>query len=171
MGLGKLYRDMKDDRNRIATNFEQVNKENSVLNLKAGELAKLNTEVSHKLDSVMKANKIKPKQLVSATIIKTEYKDTGSVKIVYKEPIALSDSTYRIELSYKDSCWGMKGVVLTKDKNTSFVLVERSAINNVQLIVTKKRFLGFLWVQPKKQRYRIFSDCGQANYTLINIID
>jgi hypothetical protein len=170
IGTGKYCLEVIADRNRIEGNFEQIGKQNSVLNLKVGELGKLNTEASHKLDSVMKANKIKPKQLVSATITKIQYKDTGSVKIVYKTPVMALDSTYTIGVSYSDSCWSMKGSLLSKDPKTTFVLVERTASNNVQLLVTQKRFLGFLWVQPKKQKHRIFSDCGEVEFTQINMV-
>jgi hypothetical protein len=171
IGIGDYCLEVIADRDRIADNFEQVGKENSILTLKADELSKLNTEASNKLDSVMKANKIKPKQLVSATITEIQYKDTGSVKIVYKPAIMASDSLYKIPVSYADSCWSMKGHILSKDKKTTFVLVERTASNNVQLLVTKKRFLGFLWVQPKKQKHRIFGDCGEVEFTQINMID
>lgn len=164
LGIGKLYLKEKADRKRMTENFEQLQNDNQLLNL---TYSKKEQYFNEKLDSVLKANKIKPKQVITATLIKTEYIDTGGVKIVYREPEKQIDSRYNIEVSYSDVCWGMEGVITSTDPETKLEITQRTANNNVQAVIIRKRFLGFLWWK-KNQELKVFSDCGEANVTQIN---
>lgn len=164
----KLYFDMKADRDRIESNLNQVTNDNAILNVKNGELSNIATEATEKYDSVLKANKIKENEVKYATIIKTVYRDTGSVKIVYKEPVKVKGELFSIPVSYDSGCWGFKGEIRSMDKFTKLNITEKTANNNVQALITRKRVLGFLWWNTKKEKLQVFSDCGEANVTQIN---
>lgn len=162
--IGRMYLDMRKNKLRIEENFTQIQSDNQLLNLKYSEAEKYHND---KLDSVIKANKIRPKEVISATIIRTEYKDTGSVKIVYKEPFIAPDTRYIIPISYDNGCWGMKGEIISTDAEAKLDIRERTSDNNVQALITRKRVIGFLWWK-KKIDLQVFRDCGKANVTQIN---
>jgi len=166
--VAKLYFDMKAEKNRIESNLNQVTNDNAILNVKNGELSNINTEMTAKYDSVLKANKIKENEVKYATIIKTVYRDTGSVKIMYKEPVKIKGELFAIPVSYDSGCWGFKGEIQSMDKYTKLNITEKTANNNVQALITRKRVLGFLWWNNKKEKLQVFSDCGEANVTQIN---
>lgn len=176
-GLGKYAYDLKKDRDRFSENYAQVQKENKILNEKYSDRDKY---FNAKLDSVKKANKIKPKSVVSATLIEQEYKDTtkqvitsGKPQIVPKNEVKdtikqiVSKVLYKIPVSVDGKCWSMKGEILSRDPESKFIVTEREFNNSVQALITRKRALGFLWY-TKKQTLRVFSDCGEAKVTQIN---
>lgn len=171
LGIGaNLYFDMKADRDRQKSNMENITAEHArVLEMKKGEYNKLNTDWKTKLDSTLKANDINLKNVKQATVIKIQYRDTGSVKIQYKEAAKQTDGSYKIPVSYNSHCWGMEGQILTRDSLATFDIFERKSYNSAQLVVTRKRFLGFLW-HTKKETFRAFSDCGEIDLTRIDFI-
>lgn len=170
LGFGiKQYFDMKADRNRIADNFSQVTKDNQVLNLTLGEYKDLNTRASAKLDSLIKVNSIKPKSVKQATIINTVYRDTGSIKTIYLPAEKQPDLSYKIPISVKKESWSMKGVILSTDQNSKLNITELQYSNSAQLLIVRKRFLGFLWY-GKKTEYKAYSDYGEINFTQINFL-
>jgi coenzyme F420-reducing hydrogenase alpha subunit len=165
--LLKVNKLNKEQADRQTANVENLTKAHEQeLTLTHAEFEKADVWWKYKIDSLTKANKIKPKQVKSATIIRTEYKDTGSVKIVYKTPIGEPKKGYVIPVSYADSCWGMKGTILSTDPNSKLNIAERTAVNSAQLLVTQKRFLGFLW-RKKKQTFKAYTDCGEIDFTKI----
>lgn len=159
---------LKHDRNRIKTNFEQVTQENSVLNTTVDELEYVKTKMVAKYDSVILANKIKPKQVKSATIIQTQYKDTIIEKIVYLPSEKQPDDSYIIPITSSNGCWGLKGEILTNDPETKFNITEKTFNNSHQLIVTPKKKFLFWTIKPEK--YQLFNDCGEGTFTQINIV-
>lgn len=178
--LFKAKNRLKQDRNRLSDNFEQVTQSNSVLNTSIDELKYINTKMVAKYDSVIKANKIKPKAVKSATIIETSYKDTTEQEIAtwpYKKNIEPNkkqpdekqpDESFIIPIETDNGCWGLKGEILTTDGNSKFKVTERTANNSAQLVVTKRKKFLFWTVKPEK--YQAFSDCGEVNFTQINIV-
>ena len=176
-GLAIFYFSWKQERHErirheaneaeLTKNIDQVN---MVLDLERKDFEKMNTKWSNKIDSVIEANKIALKSVKSATIINTVYKDTGSFKIVYREPEKQPDSSYIIPITTDNGCWGLKGQILTTDKNAKFKVTERTANNSAQLIVLRKRFLGFLWYKNKTSEYRAFSDCGEVEFNKVNFV-
>lgn len=166
----KSCKDNKKEALRQEINMLTVTLNNRQLTLKVGEYKHLEGEFKDKLDSVAKANDIKIKQIQQATIIKTVYKDTGSVKIAYRDVISKPDGSFTIPVSYDSQCWGMTGTILTKDALSLFAITEKRANNDIQLVITRdKYFLGFLW-RTKKGSYRAFSDCGKVDFTDIKFI-
>jgi Tfp pilus assembly protein PilE len=175
-GLAKYAYDLRKDRNRISENFEQVQNDNQLLSLKYSEKDKY---FNAKLDSVQKANKIKPKQVVSATVINQTYKDTVKTKAIHGSPQIvpkkenkdtikqiISKTVYKIPVSVDGNCWKMKGQIISRDPESKLIITEKEFNNSVQALITRKRVLGFLW-WGKKQTLRVFSDCGEAKVTEI----
>ena len=170
-----LWKQETKERKRQQSNVEQLtsslDQANINLKLTHNEFEKAKTEWKVELDSVMSAHKIALKSVKSATIIRTEYKDTGSVKIVYKEPVLMPNSKeYNIPVSYSDLCWGMKGAIISKDPDSKLTINERTQSNSSQLFVVRKRLLGFLWYQNRKTEYRAFTDCGEIEFVQIDFV-
>lgn len=167
IGYMKANKALRIDNKRQTENLAQITQEGvRQLNLTRKEYDNLNTAWKTKLDSTIKANKIALKSVKSATIIQTQYKDTGSTKIVYKDVIKLPDSSYKLpfESDSLNTCWGVKGNILTLDPNAKIEITEKTANNSISLIVTQKRFLGFLWYK-KATKFRGFTDCGESDIT------
>lgn len=160
---------LKIDNLRISTNFSQITQENSrILNLKRSELDQINAKWKTAFDSIREVHRIALKSVKSATIIQTQYKDTGSTKIVYKTVKKLPDSSYKIPVESESDCWGMKGYIQSKDPNSKFTVTEKTSNNKVQALITRKRLWGFLWYRNKYEKLRVFSDCGESDVTQIN---
>ena len=155
---------------RIESNFANITKDNAVLNVTLKEYKTIKTKDTEKIDSLLKAVKIKPKFVQGATVINTVYKDTGSVKVIYKDVIKLPDGSYKIPFNFDSQCWGIKAEILSKDQSSTLNILERKASNSAQLIVTKdKYFLGFLW-RTRKASFNGYSDCGKINFTSIEFV-
>jgi len=163
-------KDHKKEALRQEINMLTVTLTNKQLTLKVGEYEHLRGEWKDKLDSVMLANKIKPKVVTQATAIKIQYRDTAIAKIVYRGIISKPDGSNIIQVGYDSQCWSMKGTILTRDPLSLFAITEKRASNDIQLLVTRdKYFLGFLW-RTKKGAYNTFSDCGEINVVGIKFI-
>jgi len=168
----------EQNESELTKNLDQVN---MILNLSRADFAKMNTWWSNKVDSVAKANKIAPKSIQSATIINTKYKDTVKTEASHKEPeIAKKEEVeslkiqpsksavvYRIPVEENNGCWGMKGNIITTDRNAKLNITERMANNSSQLLILRERFLGFLWYKNKTAEGKSFSDCGTSTFNVI----
>ncbi|MBV5348909.1 hypothetical protein JZU61_04535 [bacterium] len=169
-GLGYLYRENLAEVRRQTSNVENlVKKHNQELSLTREEWRNSDTKWSHKLDSLLKAQKIALNKVKDATVVDIQYRDTGSVKIFYLDPVLKPDKSYSIPVSYFDSCWGMSGQILSADRNSKLQIDVRRADNSIQLLVTRSRFLGFLWWK-KGETFKAYSDCGEVTFTKINFI-
>lgn len=163
--------DLRADRNRQTENLANITKENErQLVLKLSDYKALNAKWKTTLDSTLKANDIALNHVKGATIIITQYKDTGSTKIIYKDVIKLPDGSFKIPVGFDSQCWGFKGEILSKDQSSSLKILEKTANNSIQLVVTKdKYFLGFLW-KTRNAEYKAFSDCGKVDFTKIDFV-
>lgn len=165
-----LYRNASIEAKRQTENVANLIKEkDQILKITREEFEKSEAKWKCKIDSVIKAEGIKLNQVKSATVIQTVYRDTGRVNIIYQTPVAISDSLYFVQISYHDKCWGVAGTIKSSDKNAQLHITERSASNSAQLIVTRKRFLGFLWWQ-KGEQFRAYSDCGEVEFTNVTFV-
>jgi len=168
--LGYLYKESLAEAKRQTSNVENlVKKQNQVLALTHGEWQKSETVWRYKVDSLLKVIKVNANKVKVVTIINTQYRDTGSVIILGKEPILKPDKSYSIPVSYSDKCWGMAGQILTTDPKSRLQIDKRTAANSSQLLVLRSRFLGFLWWK-KGEDYKIYSDCGESDFTKISFI-
>ena len=162
---------LRTDRNRQTENLANITKENErQLVLKLDDYKALNAKWKNTLDSTLKANDIALRRVKGATIIITQYKDTGSTKIVYKDVIKLPDGSFKIPVGFDSQCWGFRGEILSKDQSSTLKINEKTANNSIQLVVIKdKYFLGFLW-RTRKADFKTFSDCGQVDITKIDFV-
>lgn len=161
---------LKQDNKRQSENFEQLNNENKVLNLTLGEYKVLSSKDKRKLDSLLKIIDEKQKHLKSATIFNTEYKDTTIIEPIYLTAEKQSNSaSFIIPIEVNESCWGMKGNIISKDPKSKLQITERTASNSNQLLVFKAK--RFLFIRLRKERYEAYSDCGDTiKFTQINIV-
>jgi hypothetical protein len=170
LGLGYLYKKNKIEVKRQSENVQNLTKQyNQELTLTKAEFKKAETEWKSKVDSLLEANKIALKKVKQVTLIDIQYKDTGSVKIVYKDISVNPDKTFTIPVLYSDKCWGMEGRILTLDKYSKLEIDIRTANNSAQLLVTRKRFLGFLWWK-KETIFKAYTDCGEITFTKIDFV-
>ena len=119
------------------------------------------------LDSVLKANQIKIKNLESALMVSSRWVDT--IKSIAKtgKPFMVGETEkngretplYDIPVSDNVKCWGMEGLIHTTDLNAQLIITKKTTDNATQLIVEKeKRFL--FWV-TRPAKYQILNDCGE----------
>lgn len=158
---------IKQDRNRISENFYQKDKQVSQMNLTIDEFKKLETKDKAKIDSLIEVVKIKPKHIKQATVVNTVYRDTTIEKIVYLQAVQQSDKSFVIPITSGNGCWGIKGQILSSDKNSKFEITEKYANNSAHVLVTKNR--GFWWWK-KPEKIQAFSDCGEISITQINFV-
>ena len=131
----------------------------------AKELANSQTAWARKLDSLTKANNIRVRNLESALIVSSHWKDTTKIKAQTGEAKVISKpaelvTKYSIPVSDNSSdCWGFKGEILTTDPGATLNILSRTTDNSVQLIVQKER--RFLFWVTRQAKYDIFNDCGE----------
>ena len=168
--LYKSNQSLRQDNKRQSENFEQLNSENKVLNLTLGEYKVLANKDKRKLDSLLKTINESPKHLKSATIFNTEYKDTTIIEPIYLTAEKQSNSaSFTIPIEVNESCWGIKGKIISSDPNSRLKITERTASNSNQLLVFKAK--RFLFIKIRKERYEAYSDCGDTiKFTQINIV-
>lgn len=163
--LVELTAHLKQENIRLAKNIENITKESSrELELAKGEYKNINAKWKTTLDSVISQYDIKLKNVRSATIIDVQYRDTGSVKLVYK-PVERIDSLFAVPVAYSDDCWGVSGIIMSKDSMAKFELKERIYRSKVQILVIEKRRFIF-W---KKRQFRAFNNCGEMDVTDVKI--
>jgi hypothetical protein len=168
--IGYLYKESRKEVKRQTSNVENlVKKHNQELTLTRDEFKLSETLWRVKVDSLLKAEKIALRKVKTVTVVNTVYRDTGSVRVIYREPIKKPDQSFSIPISYQDNCWGVSGQISTTDKDAKLQIDVRSCNNSAQLLVTRSRFLGFLWWK-KGETFKAYSDCGEVDFTKINFI-
>jgi hypothetical protein len=152
---------LKHENRTMQSQYETMTWDNqNALTLSRYEYSKLRTDLTAKIDSLLKANRIKPKEIVSATVIENKYTDTTKVKAVTKQPENVNNS-YIIPVSWDNGCWGMVGEISTSDKLAELSILNRKFSNSIQLVVTREK--KFLFIRLKRASYNVFSDCGTVN--------
>ncbi len=159
---------LKIDNSRINENFIQKDRQVSQMNLTISEYESLEIKTKSRIDSLLELINRKPKDVAQATDIQIQYIDTGSTKIVYKNPVKQPDSSYLIPVSFDSGCWGFKGEINSKDQNSKLDIKEKSFNNSAQILIIKKK--KFLWWTIRKESIRAFSDCGEISVTQINFV-
>jgi hypothetical protein len=174
-----LYKKSRAEAKRQTQNVENlVKQKDQELTLTRKEFKRAETHWKHEVDSLLEAEKIALNKVTKVTVVKTVYRDTtyqdasmGEPEVIQPKDTTLSlikpKPIYRIPTQIDGGCWSLKGQIITTDPTSKFVVLERMSNNSVQLIVLRKRFLGFLWWQNKKQEFKAFSDCGEIEFTKI----
>jgi hypothetical protein len=158
----------KGNSERLMENLSNIDKANKVLTLNVKEWKSLSGEYKNRADSAIRAEKLRTRQVEQVTLIKTEYRDTGSVKIVYRDAVQQPDGRFTVPVSYDSVCWGFKGKITSIDPAPVFDLTERRSSNSTSLIVTRPKY--FLFIRIKKAEYRLKTDCGEGNFTKIDFV-
>ena len=168
--------ELVQNQHRLESNLEQITKKGDTeLNVTHSEFSHLNTPTTQKVDSVAKVAKSSIRSLQKAEVISTTYKDTTTVKAkhdsaqVVSPPGNLTPKFYKIPVHVDESCWGMKGYILTSDPKAELTITSRTAINSIQRLEVSKRFLGFLWY-TKKSVFKAYTDCGEIKIDKINFV-
>lgn len=181
--FGIKWQEEKKERIRINSNYiSEVNAKKEVytqLNIKTKEL----NLIKPKLDSTIKANKIRPKEVQKIITYETRIK-WDTIPFVLHPPI--SDSTNRlITVAGIDNCFTSEGLIdltytnlfPTKEdvSNILFSLYNTKVIDNGGVIYYSKRDTTKWWIlkyfYPKKFYSKSFSDCGsKVEIKEINIV-
>jgi len=180
---------LKEKKERIRANNNLINEINAKneaytqINIKTKEIAL----IKPKLDSVIKANKLRPKQVQKVITYETRIK-WDTIRFIQRPPIA--DETNRlITVAGIDNCFTAEGIIdLTNTKllptdddvsNMMFTLFNTKVVDNGGVIYysardTTKRYQRILpfWPFAKKKFYsKGYSECGsKVEIQEINII-
>ena len=76
IGSGYAYYDLYKEKQRVKENYEQMYEQNSNLNLTVSEFKEAIKKGDKKIDSLMRANKIRPRTVQEVIRIETNYTDT-----------------------------------------------------------------------------------------------
>lgn len=181
--FGNKWQQEKNERIRINNNLiSEVNAKNDVytqLNIKVKELAL----IKPKYDSIVKANKILPKEVQKIITYETRIK-WDTIPFILHPPIA--DSSNRIiTVAGIDNCFTSEGLIdLRSTKlypsnedvdNIMFSLFNTKVIDKGGVIYYSKRDTTRWWIlkyfYPKKFYSKSFSDCGsKVEIQEINIV-
>lgn len=121
------------------------------------------------MDSVLKAHKIALKNVknITSSITEVVLKDTLWLKpdTVYVQV----DGTYNLPISFKDSCFKMKGYMISRDPDSQFKLTELQArASSVHILHRDK----WKWYKPFKTRnYKLLTtnNCGETTIVSIEV--
>ena len=173
----------KNERIRINSNLvNEVNAKNEVytqLNIKTKELAL----IKPKLDSIIKANKVKPKEVQKIITYETRIK-WDTIPFILHPPKA--DSSNRlITVAGIDNCFTSEGLIDLRAtklypsnedvENIMFSLSNTKVIDKGGIIYFSKRdttiWRIIRWAFPRKTYSKSFSDCGsKVEIQEINIV-
>lgn len=171
--LFQINRNNRRELIRWKTNYSELDKKYS------GDLSYIKLTVDEfkessnkKIDSILIAAKIKPKQLNNFTTIINNYSDTSDVKVPVEE---ISDSLY--EFADTLTCMKISGLVDVSKDIPVVTITDRRYDNNIYYMQyterNKYRFLG-LWkwrlFGKKESKIQIFSECGVVNANRIDIV-
>jgi len=168
---------LKETVSRQEANITNITKDVSTLNITLEDYKSIHTKDTKELDSVTNLYHITIKDLDRATIAHTNYVNTHPVIPTHGNPVPHVDipkltntlpsfkldrpQLWDIPVYIDSACWSMKGIIITTDKLAKLNILERSAINSIQLLGIKQhRFLGFLWV-TRPAEFKAYSKCGE----------
>ena len=172
--LGILYSkfsDVKQERDRINNNYtEVVEGLNQSLTLTKAELRTYLSR-NRELDSLLKAEKIKPSQVKYITRVEHVYtRDTVEVEVL---PQDANKSIYEYPITYNDGCLRFTG-----DMNIEKIFVRINSIEyrdeQAHVGYLKKKDTGrrFLWIFPIRKKFlelHTESKCGENKVEHIKI--
>lgn len=184
VALGWLIRDniaQRKENKRQATNLVQLNTDHQRDLVLTRKEAKTLADESwqHRIDSTAKANGFKPRSIAGATVIQISNRDTGKTDVIHGTPVIIPPKEiakkdtgkidqmipmYQIPVSVDKKCWGMKGVIVTTDPKAQLSIMETNAPNGIDILLVRKRFLGFLWF-TKETKVHAYADCGELDIT------
>jgi hypothetical protein len=180
--VGILFKSNKSNKNdyiRWKNNYEEIKKDNNVINKTFREFKETTTETQ---DSLLKLLDIKPKQVVKIVEIKTYYKVTDTILIPISETDSILEDMfslkkYTLSFSKKTDCYGIEGFIKTNDNTSELNLTTVENNNELTYVVYWKRrryyLLGFIptsFLGKKVTTLKTESKCGNTEISEINII-
>lgn len=147
----------------MAENRKQINLELSFKEFKQS--------MTEKIDSILKASKIKPKNVTSVTERYFYYRDT-SYASMRPEPVQTPQGKI-YPVDYKKDCFSFKGFMIVDTLlRPSLIVTDRKFENNsvdIGYIYRPKKFLGIKFGKWKGDLIST-SDCGEEKTKHIEII-
>lgn len=158
---------LKKELYAMTENFNVLGTDNSTLELSVTNLNKYldRADTQHKVtvDSILKAHKIKIKNLKSYQHIKTEIIDVDTTLVAIEEVKPVNDSTYRLEFLDVRKCTKIGGYITSKDSASSLYITNIESKNNVYITKHfKKNFWDWLFCKQGIEIVTTTSDCGDT---------
>lgn len=159
----------KENRERIWQNFVEVSEKNKEYTHIIATQEEWKKKISHQYDSVLKALKVKPKEVIryEERTIKQVEKDT-----VYIEVEKITPKTWHIFDS--GPCFQWEGIAIYQNnengleiKRTGFFYENK--ITNVLTRKVKKKFLFFNVYDKKRFELKNIPQCGEVEIKIIEI--
>jgi hypothetical protein len=166
--------ELKLDNARITTNINSLNTKNSALFMKSKELKdyikRQNTKHKVEIDSILKAHKVKIKQLQSYQKIVMTITDTDTIFVEHYKPVLLNDSVYDIEFNNVRKCFKISGYLRTKDSTSTVHIDKLEGVNNIYVTKSyKKTFWDYVFFRKGKLITIKTSDCGEVSGEEIDV--
>jgi len=174
MALGVLYSrfsELKRDRDRINNNYiETVEGLNQSLALTKAELRTYLLR-NKELDSLLKAERIKPAQVKYITRVEHTYvRDTVEVEVL---PQDANKPVYEYPITYNDGCLAFSGDINVEDISIRLNKIEyKDEQTHVGYLKKKDTGRRFLWIFPIRKKFlelHTESKCGGNKVEHINI--
>lgn len=164
------YKKQKEERERLEENQAQLLKEKADYTLIKQSIEEFKETISARVDSALRANRIKPKQVERIVERHYYYRDTSYITHV-PEPVVVNDVTIYPFTDIKD-CFTIKGFMELRDSRPAVTITERKFENNsvdIAFIEREKRFLGIRFGKWKG-RLKTINKCGETTTKEIQII-
>jgi len=164
----------KAELNLMKSNFIEIQKSSSYVTISVTELKSYLTEIDLRTESLMREQRIRPKDVTGITNVYHQYfnSDTTSAKIVDTE---LYDSMYIHNFEDNNGCFKVKGEVITMQAEMPIInITERMYANEdtyIAHLVKGKRFRPWqFWTKrPVHVELYINSKCGESKVKQLKI--
>lgn len=181
---GKMWLKEKKERIRHEINESELTKNldqsNMDLTLSRKDFAKMQTNWSNRVDSIVKVKDWKIKQITELYSMEIAYHDSVNklAQMGTPEPIkqpnskvlpkstAVNRQAFKIPFTQADSCMFVKGIIISTDPTSKVKITDKGFKSVGDLFAKRKRALGFLWWQKPTEYYSV-SNCGEMKYTHI----
>jgi len=174
IALGLVFNKMRDNRDdaiRWEHNYEQSSDTISRINVTLREFKKTSKATN---DSLLKALKIKPKQIETIITIHSEYNNVDTTHITLNKVDSTSKTHYFME---SIDCVEIGGIVITEyDSEPELIITNISYTNDIDYIAYwKRRQWKFLGIKTrlfgkKLGELEVSSECGNIELHQIDII-
>lgn len=160
----------KAEKERLRQNQEQYLAQNSTYMLLKQSLDEFKKTMSAKVDSILQAEKIKPKQVKSVVERFYYYRDT-SYQSHSPDPVVVNNETIYPFTDVKD-CFSIKGFLQVRDLRPSVTITDRLYTNNSTDIAYLVRPHKFLFIKYGKWQGKLktVNQCGETTTKEIEIV-
>jgi hypothetical protein len=164
------YQKQKANRERLEENQAQLLKEKANYILIKQSLDEFKATISARVDSVLRADRIKPKQVERIVERHFYYRDTSYVTHV-PDPVVVDNTTIYPFTDLKD-CFTIRGFMELRDAKPAVTITDRKFENSsvdIAYIEREKKFLGIRFGRWKG-RLKTINQCGATTTKEIEIV-